>query len=116
LLVLSLLLAPLDIGGIFIEQSSKQFLSDTDIHSYVCQISNGVKPPSRVPVVRLEVEEGVWLEYEFEVVDDIVYDFMIFDKSNDFHFCTAVGTEEGVYFIDFADHLPCQECERSLWQ
>jgi len=45
------------------------------------------------------------LESEFEVVDDIVYDFMIFDKSNDFHFCTAVGREEGVYFIDFADHL-----------
>jgi len=38
------------------------------------------------------------LESEFEVVDDIVYDFMIFDKSNDFHFCTAVGAEKGVYF------------------
>jgi len=45
------------------------------------------------------------LESEFEVVDDVVYDFMIFDKSNDFHFCTAVGTEEGVYLIDLADHL-----------
>ena len=45
------------------------------------------------------------MESEFEVVDDIVYDFMIFDKSNDFHFCTAVGTEDGVYLIDFADHL-----------
>jgi hypothetical protein len=45
------------------------------------------------------------LESEFEVVDDIVYDFMTFDKSNDFHFCAAVGTEEGIYFIDFADHF-----------
>ena len=44
------------------------------------------------------------MEAEFEVVDDLVYDHMIFDKSNDFHFCTAVGTEEGVYLIDFADH------------
>jgi len=44
------------------------------------------------------------LESEFEVVDDIVYYFMIFDKSNDFRFCTVVGTEEGVYLIDFADH------------
>ena len=38
------------------------------------------------------------MESEFEVVDDIVYDFMIFDKSNEFHFCTAVGAENGVYF------------------
>ncbi len=45
------------------------------------------------------------MESEFKVVYDIVYDFMIFDKSSDFHFCTAVGTEEGVEFIDFADHL-----------
>ncbi len=45
------------------------------------------------------------MESEFEVVDDIVYDFMIFDKSNDFHFCTAVGTEEEVYFYDFTDYL-----------
>ena len=44
------------------------------------------------------------MESEFEVVDDIVYYFMIFDKSNDFRFCTAVGTEEGVYLIDFSDH------------
>ncbi len=44
------------------------------------------------------------MESEFEVVDDIVYDFMVFDKSNDFHFCTAMGTEEEVYLIDFADH------------
>jgi hypothetical protein len=36
--------------------------------------------------------------------DDIVYDFMIFDKSNDFHFFTAAGTEEGVYLVDSADH------------
>jgi hypothetical protein len=45
------------------------------------------------------------LESECEVVDDIIYDFMIFHKSNGFHFCTAVGTEEQVYFIDFADLL-----------
>ena len=44
------------------------------------------------------------LESEFEVVDDIVYDFIIFAKNNDFHFCTAMETEEGVYLIDFADH------------
>ena len=44
------------------------------------------------------------MESEFEVVDDIVYYFMIFDKSNDFSFCTVVETEEGVYLIDFADH------------
>ncbi len=35
------------------------------------------------------------MESEFEVVDDLVYDFMIFDKSNDFHFCTTLRTEEG---------------------
>ena len=45
------------------------------------------------------------MESEFEVVDDIVYEFMIFDKRNDFHFCTAVGTEEGVYLIDFGRNL-----------
>lgn len=44
------------------------------------------------------------MESEFEVVDDIVYYFMIFDKSNDFHFCTAVGQRRGVYLIGFADH------------
>jgi hypothetical protein len=55
------------------------------------------------------------LESEFEVVDDIVYDFMIFDKSNDFHFCTAVGTEEEVYLIDFADYLgPSFEGHRAV--
>ena len=52
----------------------------------------------------LRYRRAFGLESEFEVVDDIVYYFMIFDKSNDFRFCTAVGTEEGVYLIDFTDH------------
>ncbi len=51
------------------------------------------------------------MEAEFEVADDIVYDSMIFDKSNDFHFCTALGTEEGAYLIDFAEQSP-----PSLWK
>ncbi len=44
------------------------------------------------------------MESEFDVVDDIVYGFMIFDKSNDFHLCTAMGADEGVYLMDFADY------------
>ncbi len=51
------------------------------------------------------------LEAEFEVVDDLVYDFMIFDKSNGFHFCTALGREEGVYLLDFA-----VQSRPSLWR
>jgi len=45
------------------------------------------------------------MEAEFEVVDDLVYDHMIFDKSDEFHFCTALWTDEGIDFIDLADHL-----------
>jgi hypothetical protein len=43
------------------------------------------------------------LESEREVVDDIVYNFMIFAKSNDFHFCNVAGTGERVYLIEFVD-------------
>ncbi len=39
------------------------------------------------------------LESEFKVVDDIVYEFMIFDKRDDFYFCPAVGAEEGFISI-----------------
>jgi len=45
------------------------------------------------------------MEAEFEVVDDLVYGHMIFDKSDEFHFCTALWTDEGIDFIDAADHL-----------
>ena len=54
------------------------------------------------------------LESEFEVVDDIVSDFLIFDKSNDFHFCLEVGAEEWGYLIDFADHPGPAFYEKSL--
>jgi len=43
------------------------------------------------------------LESEWEVADDIVYNFMIFATSNDFHFCNVVGIGERVYLIDFVD-------------
>jgi hypothetical protein len=40
-----------------------------------------------------------------KATDDLINDFMIFYKSNDFHLCTAFGAEKRVYLIDFADHL-----------
>jgi len=37
--------------------------------------------------------------------DDLVYDFMIFNKGNNSHGSPAFGTEEGIDLIDLFDHL-----------
>ena len=44
-------------------------------------------------------------ESELQVIDDPVYNRMVFDKSDDRHPATAFWTEEGVYLINFTDHL-----------
>ena len=40
-------------------------------------------------------------ESELQVIDDPVYNRMVFDKSDDRHPATAFWTEEGVYLINF---------------
>ena len=45
------------------------------------------------------------LEGEFEVADDSIHHRIISDKSDDFHLALTVWTDEGIDFIDFADHL-----------
>ena len=45
------------------------------------------------------------LESKFELSDDPVQCGIIGDEGDHSHLCTACRTEEGVYFIDFADHL-----------
>jgi len=45
------------------------------------------------------------IEAEFEVVDDFVYDAMVFDEGDDSHSAIAIRTEERIHFIDLADHL-----------
>ena len=45
------------------------------------------------------------LESEFEVADDSIHHRIISDKSDDFHLTLTVWTDEGIDFIDFADHL-----------
>ncbi len=39
------------------------------------------------------------------MIDDPVYNRMVFDKSDDRHPATAFWTEKGVYLINFTDHL-----------
>ncbi len=45
------------------------------------------------------------LEGEFEVADDSIHHRIISDKSDHFHLAMTVWTDEGIDFIDFADHL-----------
>jgi len=53
-------------------------------------------PPPGVPAERLEGKWSFSLETELEMADDLINDFMIFYKSNDFHLCTAFGPEKRV--------------------
>ncbi len=45
------------------------------------------------------------MKTEFEVVDDLVYEFMILDKCDYSHLTPTLGAEKRVYLINLADHF-----------
>jgi len=44
-------------------------------------------------------------KWKLEVVDDAVHHGTVCDESYDAHFALALGTDQGVDFINFSDHL-----------
>ena len=45
------------------------------------------------------------MKNKLEVTDNFVYDGVVFDEGGDSHLATTIRAEDGINFIDLADHL-----------
>ena len=51
------------------------------------------------------MRRALGMKTEFEVVDDLVYEFIILDKCDYSHLTPTLGAEKRVYLINLADHF-----------